>query len=104
MSKQDDVRLSNQIHDMIEKENLILSDGQNSNDGPLIGKVNNEEMFSNSRNNMHNYVNELVSQYNSDNKDIPSNKKSSGILLKLLLFALVVAAVIFIYNYFDFNQ
>lgn len=101
MSNQAKDRLQNQIHDMIEQENLILSDGQNSNQGPLIGKASNDEMFSDTRNKMHNYANELIDNYQTNDGDVSLKKDSSGFLIKLLFFALVVVAIVIIYFIFQ---
>jgi hypothetical protein len=83
---------------MIEQENLILSDGQNSNQGPLIGKASQDEMFADTRNKMHNYANEIIDNYQSNDTESSSKKNSGGFLLKLLFFAIVVAALIIVYN------
>jgi hypothetical protein len=101
MSNQAKDRLQNQIHDMIEQENLILSDNQETNNGqtnkgPLIGKASQDEMFGDTRNKMHNYANELIDNYQQNDNE-QSSEKSSGLILKLILFALVVVALVIVY-------
>jgi hypothetical protein len=102
MSNQDKSRLQDQIHDMIEKEHLILSDEKETNNGqinkgPLIGKASQDEMFGDTRNKMHNYANEIIDNYQSDGSEASSNKKGSGLILKLILFALAVVALVIVY-------
>ncbi len=91
-------RLANQIHDMVKNENLILNQGsgQESNNGSLIGKASNDEMFSDTRNRMHNYANEIIDNYEDNDSDMTTNKSNSGFLLKLILFAVVVGVALLV--------
>jgi hypothetical protein len=103
MSNQAKTRLANQIHDMVKKENLILNEGSGNEptNSSLVGKASNDEMFSETRNRMHNYANEIIDNYESNDNDMPSKKESSGFLLKLVLFAIVVivaALVVYLIN------
>lgn len=103
MSNQAKTRLANQIHDMVKKENLILNEGSGNEptNSSLVGKASNDEMFSETRNRMHNYANEIIDNYESNDNDMPSKKESSGFLPKLVLFAIVVivaALVVYLIN------